>query len=143
MKLASTCLCLVLGSHASTVRADDLLPGLWELSMHVTVDAAPGFDPGALTQNQCFSKDDVRDPAKLLAPVTTGEAADCAFTEKTYAGNTFRFKMQCAGEAHLQSAGEVTFTPSSMSGSVTTSSTIDGSTVQFKSALSAHRVGDC
>ena len=39
--------------------------------------------------------------------------------------------------------GEVTFSATMLRGMITTSSSIDGKTVEFKSALIGHRLGDC
>lgn len=123
--------------------AGDVTPGLWELSLEASVDAAPGFAPGAMALNKCFSKADARDPAKFLAAVETSAAADCTFTDRTYVGDTFKFRMTCGGALHMQTSGEITFSATTLNGIVRTSATLDGNVVEFKSTLAGRRLGDC
>jgi hypothetical protein len=135
--------CASLLAVAHVARADDLAPGLWELSLEAKVEADPGFQTGPLTVNQCVTKNETSDMSKVLAPITTAGASNCSFSEKSYVGDTFRFTMQCAGTLQLKTTGEVTFSATAMHGTITTSSTIDGKSVEFTSAISGHRLGDC
>jgi hypothetical protein len=134
-------LCMV--AFPTWAGADDVMPGLWELSLEATVDAAPGFAPGPTTVNQCFSKADARDPGKILAAVTTPDAGDCTYLERSYAGEMFHFKMRCTGALQMQSSGEVRFSATKLDGTIKTSSTIDGVPVEFKSMIRGRRIGDC
>jgi hypothetical protein len=128
---------------AGVARAEDLAPGLWELALEAKVDAEPGFQPGPITVNQCVTKSDTRDPSKLLAPIASAGASGCNYSEKSYVGQKFRFAMQCSGTLELKTTGEVTFTATALRGTLTTSSSIDGKTVELKSTLVGHRLGDC
>jgi hypothetical protein len=132
----------VFGTPA-TVLADDVAPGLWEISLDASVDAAPDFTPGPVTVTQCFSKQDTSDPGKLLASVATPGAGDCAYTERAYAGAHFRFKMQCSGALQLRSSGDVSVSSTSIEGVMTTSSSVDGLAVEFRSVIHGRRLGDC
>jgi hypothetical protein len=123
--------------------ADDIAPGLWELSLEARVESEPGFQPGPMTVNQCVAKADAGDPGKLLAPIATAGATGCSYLQKSYSGQTFRFAMQCSGALELRTSGEVTFSASGFRGTLTTSSVIEGSKVEFKSALTGRRLGDC
>jgi len=123
--------------------AGDVAPGLWELSLEASVESAPGFAPGPMAVNQCFSKADAADPAKFLAAVETTAAGDCTFTDRTYVGDTFRFRMVCEGTLHLQTSGEITFSATTLNGVVLTSAALDGKAVEFKSVLRGRRLGDC
>jgi hypothetical protein len=128
---------------SSVARADDVAPGLWELSLEAKVESEPGFQPGPMTVNQCVAKEDAKDPSKLLAPVASAGATGCSYLQKSYSGQTFRFAMQCSGLLELRTAGEVTFSAASFHGTLTTSSSIDGKKVEFKSTLTGRRLGDC
>jgi len=123
--------------------AQDLLPGMWEISLEARVESDPGFQPGPMSMNQCLTKDDAHNPAKVLGSIATGGANNCSYTKRDYEGSTLHFEMQCSGALALHTSGEVTFTATSISGVITTSSTIDGKQVEFKSTLSGRRLGDC
>ncbi len=128
---------------AGPARAEDLTPGLWELSLEARVDAEPGFQPGPMTVNQCVTKQDASDPSKLLGSIASGGATGCSYSDKSYQGQTFRFAMQCSGALELKTSGEVTFSATTLRGVLTSSSSIEGKTVEFKSALLGRRLGDC
>lgn len=123
--------------------ADDIAPGLWELSLEATVDAEPGFQPGPTTLHQCVTTDAASDPGKLLGPIATAGAGDCSYSENSYAGGVLHFTMQCFGALQLTTTGEVTFSAAMLHGMITTSSTVEGHKVEFKSALTGRRLGDC
>jgi len=136
-------ICLGALALATVAAADDIAAGLWELSLDARVEADPGFQPGPLTVNQCVTKGDTKDPSKILGPITTSGAADCNYSEKRYVGETFHFTVQCSGTLGLKTAGEVTFSPTALRGTMTTWSTIDGKQVEFKSTIAGRRIGDC
>ena len=140
-RLISVCLAAL--ALTMVARADDLTPGLWELSLEARVESEPGFQPGPITVNQCLTKDDARDPSKVLGPLTTAGATDCTYSKSSYNGGTFRFAMQCGGTLGLKTSGEVTFSATTFNGTITTSSTIAGKRVDFKSAITGRRLGDC
>jgi hypothetical protein len=125
----------------SVTRAEDIAPGLWELSLDARVDSDLGFQPGPVTLNQCISKDDARDPSKLLGPIAAAGATGCSYSEKSYVGQEFRFTMQCSGTLELTTTGDVTFSATTLRGMITTSSSIDGGKVEFTSALVGRRLG--
>jgi len=128
---------------ASVALAEDIAPGLWELSLEARVDSEPDFQPGPMTLNQCVTKDDARDPGKLLGAIASAGATGCSYSQTSYVGQVFRFTMQCAGTLELKTTGEVTFSATALRGVITTSSSIDGKKVEFKSALVGRRLGEC
>ena len=128
---------------AGLARAGDLAPGLWELGLEARTDADPTFLPGAITANQCLTKADAADPSKVLAPLATAGATGCTYTEKSYVGQKFRFSMQCSGTLDLKTTGEVTFSATTLRGTITTTSSLDGKPLELKSTLVGRRLGDC
>jgi Protein of unknown function (DUF3617) len=128
---------------AGVARAEDIAPGLWELTLEASVESDPGFQPGPMTVNQCLSKEGAGDPGTLLGPIAGAGATGCNYSEQSYVGQEFRFTMQCSGTFELRTTGTVTFSATTLRGLMTTSSSIDGTTVQFKSVLVGHRLGDC
>lgn len=134
---------LFLVALAGIAHADDIAPGLWELSLEARVQSDPGFKPGPTTVNQCVTGDDAADPSKLLGPIASAGATGCSYVEKSYVGHEFRFTMQCSGLFELRTTGTVTFSATTLRGLITTTSSIDGKMVEFKSALAGRRLGEC
>ena len=128
---------------APATGAGDLSPGLWELSLEAKVESEPGFQPGPMTANQCLTLDDARDPSKVLGPLAAAGAGNCAYTKRDYQGGILHFAMKCGGALTLKTSGDVTFSATAFSGLITTSSTIDGKMVEFKSTIKGRRLGNC
>lgn len=124
-------------------RADDLQPGLWEISMESRVAATPDFTPPANTMNQCLTAQDAKDPSRVLGGVANPGATDCKYTESSFVGSIFRFKMSCADTLGLQSRGELTYTATSMKGSITSTTNMMGQVIELQSKITARRLGDC
>jgi hypothetical protein len=123
--------------------ADDVSPGLWEITLETRVPADAGFAPTPFKLTQCLTAQDARDPARVLAGVSSPGASGCDYTDRSYAGNSFSFSMQCAGSLGIQSSGRVAFTPDTMDGNITATANLDGKPVQTESRISARRLGGC
>ena len=128
---------------AGATHAEDIAPGLWELSLEARVDSEPDFQPGPMTLNQCVTKGDTTDPSKLLQPIAAAGANGCSYSESSYVGQEFRFTMRCSAPLELKTTGAVIFSATTLRGLITTSSTIEGKNVTFKSTLVGRRLGDC
>jgi hypothetical protein len=136
-------LCLALLGVPVGALADEPLPGLWELTLETRVPAEPGFEAPPQTISQCLTEADARDPSKVLGPLASSGGSDCRYTQSGYQGNVFRFVLQCASPLPLKTTGNVSFSASSVQGTMETSSTVDGRSVEFASKLSGRRLGDC
>ena len=123
--------------------ADDVSPGLWEITMETHVPADPGFAPPPFSIQQCVSAEDARDPSKLLGGMSTPGASSCDYSDKSYSGNTFSFSMQCAGSYGIRSTGRVSFTTNTMDGTIDSTATVAGKPVQTENKISARRLGAC
>jgi hypothetical protein len=123
--------------------ADDLSPGLWEITMETRIDASPEFAPQPVRLTQCLKDADARDPGRLLGGLSNPGASDCAFSDERYTGNRFQFAMRCGGSLGLQTQGDVSFTPTTMDGSITSTATVNGQAIRFRNTVSARRLGDC
>ena len=143
MQIRSALIVVTLLLPTSCVLADDVSAGLWEISLAARVEAAPDFAPAPMTVTQCLTRADARDPSKLLASVTTPDSGDCSFTERSYVGDHFRFKMQCSGALQMRSIGDVSISPNRIDGVITTSSTVDGLPVELRSLIHGRRIGAC
>jgi len=123
--------------------AEDIQPGLWELSLETSVPATPGFSVPPATVNQCLTEQDAQDPSGVLGGVANPGASDCTFSEKSYSGNTLHFRMQCAGMLAMDTRGDVTYSATSIAGNLVTSANVLGEATELRSQISGRRIGDC
>lgn len=124
-------------------QAQDISPGLWQLTIETRVSATPGFVPAPYTLNQCFTAEDVRDPSRVLGGVANPGASGCTYTDKAYTGNTFRFRMQCAGTFGISTRGEMSFTATTLDGTITATADVGGQKTEFSNRISGKRIGGC
>jgi hypothetical protein len=115
-------------------------PGLWQISVQLNAEAV-AMQP--VTVNQCLTAADARDPSKVLGGIASPGASGCAYSQRSYSGNTFSFAMECAGSLGIRATGSVSFTASTMSGTINTIANINGEPVEMKNVVMAKRVGDC
>jgi Protein of unknown function (DUF3617) len=123
--------------------AADIQPGMWTLSVTNKVAALPGFAPTPYTLNQCLTEQDAKDPSRVLGGLSNPGASDCVYTDKSYSGNTFRFKMQCAGSLGMHASGEVSYSATSLQGNISSTSSMNDQTIKLDVAISGTRTGDC
>lgn len=133
----------MLATFAPTAFAEDIQPGLWELVLETRVPASPDFSPAPNTVNQCLTAQDAQDPSRVLSNAANPGASDCTFTEKSLAGNTLHFKMQCAGTLGMQTQGEITYSDTSMEGNIISTANVMGETTEIQSKVTAHRLRGC
>ncbi len=117
-----------------------IAPGLWQIALQSS-SAAVAMPPVQI--NQCLTAADASDPSQLLGSIASPGASACIYSNSSYAGNTFSFAMTCEGTFAIKAAGSVSFTATSLSGTIDTSATINGQRVDMKNAISAQRAGDC
>jgi hypothetical protein len=123
--------------------AADISPGLWEIKMESRVASDPGFAPAPFSLSQCVTADDARDPGRLLGQIANPGATGCAYSERSYLGNTFSFTVRCTGAFAIVSRGQVEFTPDTMNGSINATAHVSGARVEMQNKVSARRVGGC
>ncbi len=133
----------MLATATPAALAADIQPGLWEIVMDTRVPASPDFAPAPETMQQCLTAQDARDPSRVLGGAANPGASDCTYTEKSFAGGMFRFKMQCAGSFGIQARGEITYSATTMSGTIVSTANMMGQTTELHSKVSARRVGGC
>ena len=123
--------------------ADDLSPGLWEITMESRVEAAASWEPSPFKLTQCLTANDARDPSRLVGSISTPGATGCKYSERNYSGSTFQFVLDCSGSFGIKSRGGVTFSATSFSGEITATGKVGGETTEFKNKVSGTRIGDC
>lgn len=133
-------LALMLAIPAICSAQTGIAPGLWQITLQSS-SAAVAMPP--IQVNQCLTDADAADPAKLLGGVANPGASGCSYSNRSYAGNTFSFAMTCAGTLAIKATGSVSFSATSLSGTINTSASINGQPVDMMNAISAQRKGDC
>ncbi|MBI2287328.1 MAG: DUF3617 family protein [Nitrosomonadales bacterium] len=128
---------------APALPTTDIQPGLWELVVESRLAASPELPPDSLSMEQCFTKQDAQDPSGVIGSVASMGAADCTYTEKSYSGNVFRFRMECAGSHGIHASGEIAYSDSAMNGSIVTVMEMAGRRAELVSKLHARHLGGC
>src|SRR5436190_20508912 len=86
--------------------AQDVSPGLWEITMETRVPADSGFQPPPYKMQQCITAQEAKDPGQLFSVMGNPGASNCRYQDRNYhAGNTFTFAMTCQGTYQLRSSG--------------------------------------
>ena len=124
--------------------AQDVSPGLWEITMETRVPGDSGFTPSPYKMTQCLTAQDAKDPGMLFTRMGNPGASDCRFQDRNYhGGNNFTFAMTCKGSYQLRSSGQVNFTKDTMDGTVTATASVGDRDMQTENKLTARRVGGC
>jgi hypothetical protein len=124
--------------------AQDVTPGLWEISMETRVASEPSFQPAPYKMTQCITAADAKDPGALFYKIGNPGATNCRFQDRNYHGSdSFTFAMTCSGVYNLRSTGQVKFTNETMDGTVNAIANIGDRDVETQNKLSARRVGGC
>lgn len=128
---------------AFPVLADDLSPGLWEITLESRVAAEAGWTPAPFNLTQCLKTSDAQDPSRLISSIAVPGATGCSYTERNYTGSTFRFALDCPGAYGLKTRGSVSFAADSLSGSITALANVGGQATEMQNRVSGKRVGGC
>lgn len=130
---------------AAPAYAEDLSPGLWEISVESRIPGMDFLRPPPNQTTQCLTAEDARDPSKLIGSISTPGAKDCTYTDKNYSksAGTFKFAMSCAGSYELHTQGDVNFTATTLDGSITATGNLNGQPAEVQNRVSARRVGNC
>ena len=140
---SKTGLMLLAAACSAPCLAAEMSPGMWEITLETRVAAQPGFTPEPFRLRQCLTAADARDPSALLGGVANPGASGCTYGNKAYAGDSFRFSMQCAGSYAIQAQGEVSFTADSMNGTINAVANVGGQKSELSNQISARRLGGC
>jgi len=134
---------LIAGATSSLAIADDLTPGLWEITMESRVPTETGWKPTPFNLTQCLTASDAKDPSRLVSSISTSGTSGCSFTERSYSGGSFRFALDCGGSFGLKTRGTITFGASSFAGTIIATGNVAGQATEFQNRVSGKRVGGC
>lgn len=136
-------LAIFLQLAAFPVLAEDLSPGLWEITLESRVAAEGGWTPAPFNLSECLKAGDAKDPSRLISTIAVPGATGCSYTERSYAGSTFRFALECPGSYGLKTTGSVSFAADRFSGSITALANVGGQVTEMQNRVSGRRVGGC
>jgi hypothetical protein len=135
---------VLLAFATATAFAQDVSPGLWQISMETRVPSQPGFTPPSYTITQCINAEDAKDPGMLFSQMGNPGASNCRYQDRNYhGGNTFTFAMTCKGTYQLRSKGQVSFTKTTMDGTVSAVANVNDQDVETQNKLTARRISGC
>ena len=97
---------------------EDINPGLWKISMESGVAATPDWKPQPFELSQCLTASDAQNPDQLLLGMSSSGATGCDILNRQYSGNTLTFDVSCAGTLGLKGHGQVSFTATSLDGTL-------------------------
>jgi len=142
--MGKTIIAASLALAAPLAWAQDVSPGLWEITMETRVPAESGFQPPPAKITQCITRETAKDPGMLFSQIGNPGASNCRYQDRNYhGGNTFTFAMTCKGTYQIRSRGKVSFTKETMEGTVSAVATVDSKDVETQNKVSARRVGGC
>ena len=121
---------------------EDINPGLWKISMESGVEATPDWKPQPFELSQCLTASDAQNPDQLLLGMSSSGATGCDILNRQYSGNTLTFDVSCAGTLGLKGHGQVTFTATSLDGTLDV--TMGGEEkIDMQNKIHASYLGDC
>jgi hypothetical protein len=141
MKATLLVVLAVIALAAGLAAQSPMRPGLWETTMQMQMPNMPIKMP-EMKVNSCVTPEQLKDPASTLprGPQTgRADQTDCKVSDYKQSGNTVTWKMACTKPQQMTSAGEMTYTNDSYTGTMTMSSAQGAMTMQ----LSGKRLGDC
>ena len=126
----------------SAIAAEDIKPGLWNISMESGVAATPDWKPQPFVTTQCLTEADAQNPARLLLSMGSTGATGCDFQNRQYSGNSLTFDVACAGTLGIKGHGQVTYSATTVDGFLNVS--IGGDIkVDMQNTIHANYLGDC
>ena len=121
---------------------EDINPGLWKISMESGVAATPDWKPQPFELSQCLTASDAQNPDSLLLGMSSSGATGCDILNRQYSGNTLTFDVSCAGTLGLKGHGQVTFTATSLDGTLDV--TMGGEEkIDMQNKIHASYLGNC
>jgi hypothetical protein len=131
---AALLMLLPAAAHAQLI---DLQDGVWQIDVALRVD---GQDYGPYSRQQCVTREDLRDPAKLFAVTTES----CEYTNLRFFVDEFSFNVRCNAGIPLAGTGKVVFGDNRFTGDMTVSAQVPGGpSVESATAISGKRLGAC
>ncbi len=126
--------------------AEDIQPGLWQITLESRVVATPDWNPEPFQLSQCLTAADAQNPEQLLIGLSTTGASGCEFLNRQASGQHLQFEVQCGGALGIHGQGTVDFTAMTVTGVLNArfAATDDAAeAVEMQNQLRAVYVGPC
>ena len=127
---------LLLVAAAGVARAD-VQEGKWEMTVTTQIEGMPGA-MAPVTQSKCISKEDARDPSRLI-----GTGAGCQFANKRDSGSEITFDVACTGQVPMNGSGKVRYSAQTFDGTVEIAADMGNQRLMTRSQIAGRRLGDC
>lgn len=138
-KAGAACGLLVLLGLASDAAAVDMLEGEWMTMVETTMEGGGmSMPPMSNTMTTCLTKKD-------LVPDPNQEGSEgCKVLEQKVSGNTVTWRVVCDQDGtKMEGSGEMTYRGASYSGTMRTTSKMEGETMTANMKLSGRHLGPC
>ena len=127
---------IVLALAAGAARAD-VQAGNWEMTVTTSVEGMPG-GMAPVTQTRCISREDARDPTRLIS-----SSAGCTFANERDTGSQITFDVTCTGQVPMTGGGVLRYTPQAFDGRVEITANMGNQRLVTSSQVAGRRLGDC
>lgn len=126
--------------------AEEIKPGLWQISLESRVAATPDWNPEPFQQTQCLTEHDAQNPDQFLSGMATAGASGCDFLNRQASANHLGFDVSCGGTLGIKGHGEVDFTAITLEGILNISFVADAGTAEvteMQNKIRAVYLGAC
>lgn len=138
ISIGATAFAFATSAMAATLNAQ---PGEWKVSVTTVRNGEPG-EPR--TNSTCITKDQLENLSSRLAAPRKSQTENCQRISFDQKETTVDWKYQCTGDFTINTMGSIKFdSPTHYTGTMKTSSTIRGQTVDSVTKMDATRVGEC
>jgi len=116
----------------------EIRPGFWEITTRIEVPGMPIEMPSQKVR-RCYTKKDVDN----ITRPGVRQVQDCEIRDQKVEGNKVTWKMECRGKTAMSGTGTVLVNPTSFHGTIKSSMTQGGATMEMTQGVSGKRIGDC
>lgn len=96
--------------------AEEIQPGLWQITLESGVAATPDWNPQPFPLTQCLTQQDAQRPERLLASLGASGVSGCEFSNRQASARHLNFDLHCGGDPKITGHGEVDFTATRLEG---------------------------
>src|ERR1700733_7244349 len=137
--IGAAALAFATSATAATLNAQ---PGQWKVTVTTTSNGEASGKPR--TNTTCITKDQLENLSSRLAAPRKSQSETCQRISFNQTESTVDWKYQCTGDYTINTIGSIKFdSPTHYNGTMKTSSTIRGQTVDSITKMDASRVGEC
>lgn len=99
-------------------QANDILPGLWEITLNTKVAVSQNWAPPPVQLSRCLTESDAINPERLFADAGMMGVMGCSFDNRQLRAGHVSFDVACEGKLGITGHGDMDFTAKSIDGSL-------------------------